>query len=147
MPDPEGEKLFAAGLKALAAHNTLTALVFFEKAVAKEDMPIYSSHMAYCIAKERGQFQLAVTLCEKAIARDPKTPSHYLHLGRIYLLAGKKSEAVRTYREGLAFERDQELIEELDRLETRKSPVLSFLKRDNPINRILGIVLRKSGFR
>lgn len=147
MPDPEGEKLFAAGLRALAVHNTLTALVFFEKAVAKEDMPIYSSHLAYCIAKERGQFQLAVTLCEKAIASDPRMPVHYLNLGRIYLLAGKKSEAVRTYREGLAFEKDQELVDELDRLETRKPQVLSFLKRDNPVNRILGIVLRKTGFR
>ena len=146
MPD-EGEKLFASGLEALAAHNTLSALVLFEKAVAKEDRPVYSSHLAYCVAKERGQFQLAVTLCEKAIARDPRTPVHYLNLGKIFLLAGKQAEAVRTFREGLASEKDQRLVDELDRLQTRKPQVFSFLSRDNPINRVLGKVLKKTGLR
>jgi len=147
MPDSEAEKLFASGLQALAGNNTLTALVLFEKALAKEERPIFSSYMAFCIAKERGQFQLAVTLCEKAIAREPQNPLHYLNLGKIYLFAGKKSEAVRTFREGLARESNQHIIEELDKLETRKPPVFSFLDRDNPINRLLGIVLKKLGFR
>jgi predicted Zn-dependent protease len=147
MQETEAEKLFASGLKALAANNTLTALVFFEKAMAKEDKPIFASHMAFCIAKERGQFQLAVTLCEKAIAREPQNPVHYLNLGKIYLFAGKKSEAVRTFREGLAREKDQQLIDELDKLETRKPPVFSFLKRDNPVNRVLGLLMKKTGLR
>jgi tetratricopeptide (TPR) repeat protein len=147
MPDVEAEKLFASGLEALARSNTLTALTFFEKAVEKEDKPIYSSYMALCIAKERGQFQLAFTLCEKAKAREPQNPVHYLNLGRIYLFAGKKSEAVRTFREGLAWEKNQQIIDELDRLGTRNPPVVSFLKRSNPINRILGLALKKIGLR
>ncbi len=147
MPDTEAEKLFHQGLQALASHNTLAALVLFEKAVAKEDRPIFSSHMAYCIAKERGQFRLAVALCEKAIAREPGNSVHYLNLGKIYLFAGRQEEAVRTFREGLAGEKNQQIIDELDRLETRKCPVISFLNRDNPVNRILGLVLKKTGFR
>lgn len=147
MPDAEAEKLFASGLKALAGNNTLAALAFFENAVRREDRPTYCSYMAFCIAKERGQFQLAVTLCEKAKAREPLNPVHYLNLGKIYLIAGKKSEAIRTFREGLTREKNLEIIDELDGLGTRKPPVFPFLKRSNPINRIFGLALKKMRLR
>ncbi len=147
MPDAEAERLFASGLQALAEKDTLRALVLFEKALARDDRPIFSSYMAFCIAKERGQFQLAVTLCEKAIARDNQNPLHHLNLGKIYLLAGRTAEAVRAFREGLAKESNPQIIDELDKLEIRKPPVIPLLKRDNPLNKLIGIVLKKFGFR
>jgi tetratricopeptide (TPR) repeat protein len=147
MPDAEAEKLFVSGLKALADNNSLAALAFFEKAVGREDSPAYCSYMALCIAKERGQYQLAVTLCEKAKAREPLNPVHYLNLGKIYLIAGKKSEAIRTFRDGLSREKNPEIIDELNRLGTRKPPVFPFLKRNNPINRFFGLALKKMKLR
>lgn len=147
MAATESEKLFDKGLEALATGNTLSALSSFEKALRLEDRPAYSSHFALCIAKERGQIQLAVTLCEKAIAREPGNTVHYLNLGKIYLIGGRKAEAIRVLRNGLEIEPDPEIVEELNRLGIRKPPVLPFLKRSNPINRYLGIILRRSGLR
>lgn len=147
MPDTETDKLFTSGLKALDQGDTLTALGFFEKAVQGEEKPAYCCYLALCIAKERGQFQLAVTLCEKAKAREPHNPLHYLNLGKVYLYAGKRDDAIRTFREGLSRGKDQAIIDELDKLGTRKPPVISFLKRSNPINRFLGTTLKKMGFR
>ncbi|MCL5021977.1 MAG: tetratricopeptide repeat protein [Nitrospirae bacterium] len=147
MSETEAERLFAGGMRALARGDTLSALSFFEKAGRADDKPAYHSYLALCIAKERGQFQLAVTVCEKATAREPHNPVHYLNLGRIYLLAGKKADAIRAFREGLSHERDQEIIEELDRLGTRKRPLLPFLGRSNPINKLLGLALKKFGWR
>jgi tetratricopeptide (TPR) repeat protein len=147
MPETETEKLFASGLKAFEQGDTLAALGFFEKAVQGEEKPAYCCYLALCLAKERGQFQLAVTLCEKAKAREPHNPLHYLNLGRIYLYAGKKDDAIRTFREGLRHEKDQAIIDELDKLGTRKPPVITFLKRSNPVNRFLGAALKKAGLR
>ena len=147
MPDTETDKLFTSGLKALDQGDTLTALGFFEKAVQGEDKPAYCCYLALCIAKERGQFQLAVTLCEKAKAREPHNPLHYLNLGKVYLYAGKRDDAIRTFREGLSRGKDQAIIDELDKLGTRKPPAISFLKRSNPVNRFLGTTLKRMGFR
>jgi hypothetical protein len=81
------------------------------------------------------------------MARDAQNPIHYLNLGKVYLLAGKKSQAIEVFRKGLAHERHQEIIDELNRLGIRKSPVLPFLKRKNPINRYFGIILHRLGLR
>jgi tetratricopeptide (TPR) repeat protein len=147
MQETEAEKLFTSGLNALAQGNTLTALTLFEKAVQKNEKPSYCCYLALCIAKERGQFQLAVTLCEKAKAQEPQNSLHYLNLGKIYLYAGKTDDAIRTFREGLIHEKDQAIIEELGKLTPRKPPVISFLKRNNPVNRFLGTILKKLGIR
>ena len=147
MPQTEAEKLFTGGLSALAKDDTLAALALFEKAVQKDDRPAYCSYLALCIAKERGQFQLAVTLCEKAKAREPQASVHYLNLGRVYLSGGKKDDAIRAFREGLSLEKNQEIIDELNRLGIRKPPAISFLKRSNPVNRFLGTILKKLGLR
>lgn len=143
----EAERLFNAGLKALAGNDCLSALGFFEKAVRLEDKPIYNSYLAFCIAKERGQLQLAFTLCEKARAREPNNPFHCLNLGRICLIAGKKAEAIRAFREGLSVERNEEIVGELEKLGTRKPPLFPFLRRSNPLNKYVGLLLKRIGLR
>jgi len=143
----ESDELFTRGLEALAHDDPLSALSLFERAVQGEDRPIFSSFLALCIAKERGQFQLAVTLCEKAKAREPHNTVHHLNLGRIYLIAGKKDDAIRTFREGLGYEQDPEIIDELEKLGTRKPPLIPSLKRSNPVNKHLGIILKRLGLR
>ncbi len=147
MPNSEAEQFFADGLNALAGGNTLSALALFEKAVEREDSPAYYSYLALCIAKERGQFQFAVTLCEKAKAREQQNPVHYLNLGKIYLIAGKKAEAIRTFREGLGYEKIPEIVRELERLGIRKPPVIPFLGRNNRVNKFLGLTLKRLGLR
>ncbi len=139
MPGKEVEGLFMKGLDALAKGNTLSALSSFEKAINIENSPVVSSYYAFCIAKERGQVRKAISLCEEAIKKEPKSSLHYLNLGRIYLIAKNKEDAIKTFREVL---HNQQIVDELNRFEPRRPPVIPFLKRSNPINKYLGIMLR-----
>lgn len=142
MSTTEAEELFEKGVEAIDRGNWLHALSHFEKAVQQESKPIYHSYLAVCIAKERGQFNKAVAMCREAMELDPENSVHYLNLGRINLFHGRKEEALKVFREGLGYGRDQKIVDELVRLGTRKKPVIGFLDRDNPINKYLGIVMK-----
>jgi hypothetical protein len=48
---------------------------------------------------------------------------------------------------GLRTGKNPELVRELERLGSRKEPVLPFLARGNPLNKFLGIMLKKTGLR
>jgi tetratricopeptide (TPR) repeat protein len=140
--DKEIEGFFKKGLEALAEGNTLSALSFFEKALHKKYSPVISSYHAFCIAKERGQISKAISLCKEAIKKEPNNSFPYLNLGRIYLIDNNKADAIKTFREGLNYETNQQIVDELNKLEIRKPPVFPFLKRTNPINKYLGIILK-----
>lgn len=142
MPGREVEGLFREGLEALAQGNILSALSSFEKAISIENTPAISSCYAFCIAKARGQVNKAISLCEEAIRREPNNSQHYLNLGRIYLIDHNKDGAIKVFREGLNYESNQQIIDELNKLGPRKPPVIPFLKRSNPVNKHLGIMLR-----
>ena len=142
MHDTETEKLFTKGLETLAEGNTLSALSFFEKALHTKYSPVISSYHAFCIAKERGQVSKAISLCKEAIKKEPNNSLPYLNLGRIYLIDNNKADAIKTFREGLNYESNQQIVDELNKLEIRRPPIFPFLKRSNPINKYLGIILK-----
>ncbi len=143
MVNPEARELFDKGKEALDEGNILSALTYFEKASKIEDNPSINSFLAFCVAKERGHFQKAISLCAGAIEADPKNSFHYLNLGKIYLLEKKKKEAIDIFREGLRHEENREIIDELCSLGTRKPSVIPFLNRNNVVNRYLGIILSR----
>ncbi|MEW6066982.1 MAG: tetratricopeptide repeat protein [Nitrospirota bacterium] len=142
MSDIECTELFNKGIKHLASNDTLSALSCFEKAMMMKPNFSMQSYYAFCIAKERGQFQRAIKLCKNAIMQQPANSSHYLNLGKIYLLLNNKAEAINVFREGLNHETKQEIVEELNKLGTRKPPIIPFLKRSNSINKFLGVLLK-----
>ncbi len=147
MIEREAEKEFAKGVKALWQGDSLTALVCFEKAAGLAPRPVYSSYFGYCIAKERGQVQKGMQLCSEAIEREPEYAAHYLNLGRIYLVAGNKPEAINVFRKGLAYGPNEEIIGLLDSIGTRNPLIFRSLSRKNPLNKYLGLLLRKIGLR
>ncbi len=147
MNESEAEKEFAKGVKALREGNSLGALVCFEKAATLASRPVYASYFGYCLAKERGQVQKGMQLCSEAIEREPESAAHYLNLGRIYLVAGNKPEAIKVFRKGLAHGPNEEIIGLLDSIGTRKLPIFRSLSRDNPLNKYLGKLLSKLGLR
>ena len=51
------------------------------------------------------------------------------------------------FRGGLKYWNNLQIIDELNKLATRKPPVISFLSRNNPINKFLGIIFTKLGLR
>jgi tetratricopeptide (TPR) repeat protein len=142
MAEYESITLIQKGRDALVQGDTLSALAFFEKAAEREDDPSACSYLAFCMAKERGLLTKGIAQCEECIRKDPENPVHYLNLGRIYFLMKKREEAIRNFRKGLTYGSNDEIAYELHRLGVRNAPVLSFLKRNNPLNKYLGIVLK-----
>ncbi len=66
-------------------------------------------------------------------------PVLYLNLGRAYLAAREKKEAVGAFEKGLAADpENRELRQEMKKLGDRKNPVLPLLGRSNPVNRYAG---------
>lgn len=147
MPGTDLEKLFKKGIEAINSGDMVSALVFFEKAIHADNTPVNRSYLAFCIAKERGQFKKAISLCEEAMREEPDSSVHYLNLGRVYLLADQKTDALRIFREGMNHGEDKEIVNELVKLGMRKGSVINFLKRDNLLNKYLGLILTKFGLR
>lgn len=146
-PVEDGEILFGRALDALAAGEGLSALALLERALKQGDNPAWHSYLGYCIARERGQVKKGGDLCSSSLGVEPENPAHYLNLAKVHLIAGLKSEALVVLRQGMSVGGSREIIALFDLLGTRKPPVLSFLSRDNPLNRFLGMVLTRMGMR
>jgi len=143
----EAGKLLTDGLRELDKGNARGALSHFEEAVRLVRSPEILSNLAYCLAKEKGEFDTAVSLCSEAIEDDSANVIHYLNLGRVYLLSGEKAEAIRVFRNGLLYEDNKKIKDELMKLGWRKIPVIHFLPREHFLNRCFGTLLRRCSLR
>lgn len=142
--------------------DTLQGLIALEGAPAPlRDLPVVRSYLAYCMAKERGQYREAIGLCEGALKAEPHNPAHYLNLGRIFLLTRHKTKAMETFRRGLSNDavtgtaaaaestpeiraKQQALIlAEMRRLGIRRRPPFPSLPRDHALNRVVGKLLSR----
>jgi len=71
-------------------------------------------------------------------------PLFYLNLCRAYLAGGDKKRAVDTLYKGMRFDTEYGMLhQELVKLGVRKKPFFTFLKRSNPINKYIGLLLHK----
>lgn len=143
----EAEEFFTLGMDAWKQGNPAAALEFLEKAVSEARTPRYCSSLAVCLAKEKREFKRAISLCKEAIRNDPKCSLHFLNLGKVHLLAGQKKDAIRIFHMGLRHENNPEIVAELNRLGSRRPPVLPFLARENPLNKYLGKLFHRWGLR
>jgi tetratricopeptide (TPR) repeat protein len=79
-----------------------------------------------------------------SLEREIYYPAFYLNLGRAYLGAGKRRDAVSAFNLGLqADPKDQDIIKELKKLGSRRRPPVPFLNRSNPINKYMGLLIGK----
>ena len=106
------------------------------------DSPEMLSLMGYSLAREAGQYRKAIEMCLKAISLNPHNSEHYLHMGRIYLLACKKEFAIKAFRKGLKIRKDARIMEELRLLGARRPPSFASLPRNHVVNRVTGKILR-----
>jgi len=137
----EAEELFAAATESLKNGKTGEAVTLMEQAVELERKPIYCSTLGLCLAKEnrdRKDFKRAVSLCREAIKNEPKNSAHFLNLGKVHTLANQKKDAIRIFYMGLRYSENRDIIAELNRIGRRRRPILPFLERSNPINKVLG---------
>jgi tetratricopeptide (TPR) repeat protein len=82
---------------------------------------------------------------QQSFSEEVLYPVFYLNLGRAYVAAGKKKDAIDSYKKGLRYDGgNSELKKELLGLGARKLPPVPFLDRSNPINKYLGLLLHKT---
>ncbi|MEA5115370.1 MAG: tetratricopeptide repeat protein [Geobacteraceae bacterium] len=141
------EEIFDKGVHALENGHIYLALACFEEAASLDRSPLHCSYLALCLAKVRSQFAEAVALCREAVKKDPGNAVHYLHLGRVYIMAEQKKRALMVLRRGLRCENREMILHELVLIGDRKKPVLPKLDRGHPLNRYLGIILGRLGLR
>lgn len=104
------------------------------------------SSLGLSVAK-KGDLSRGMALCREALSRSPQDPIHYLHLGKVYLLAKKKHLALHSFRKGLKYGYHRGLVSEIQRLGFRSPPVFPFLGRKHFLNRFVGILFTHLGLR
>jgi hypothetical protein len=122
--------------------NTLEPPLLFRHALSSDAPPASLSALGLSIAANKGDHPQGVVLCKEAIRLAPE-PIHYYHLGKVYLLSGKKHLALHAFRKGLKFGYHHGLAREIERLGFRRPPILPFLGRKHPLNRYAGILLTR----
>lgn len=147
MERPQIEEIFDKGVIALENGHIYLALACFEEAASLDRSPLHCSYLAFCLAKVRSQFAEAVALCREAVKKDPGNALHYLHLGRVYVMAEQKERALMVLRRGLRCENRGILLHELSLIGDRKRPPIPKLERSHPLNRYLGKILGCLGLR
>ncbi|MHB8418137.1 MAG: tetratricopeptide repeat protein [Myxococcales bacterium] len=84
---------------------------------------------------------LGVRYCEEAVFRGAgaQDPAAWLNLGRAFSALGYRDRAVRAFQKGLDLAPEHPgLREEMEKLGVRRKPIIGFLDRRNPVNRMLG---------
>jgi len=99
------------------------------------------SYYGLCLALSERQFEEGLELCAAAAKQEFFNPELYLNLARLHLSFGFKVEGVRYLRRGLMIDPGNEALNTaLEDLGDRIAPVLTFLPRRHPVNRLLGRV-------
>ncbi|OEU76650.1 MAG: hypothetical protein BA864_11020 [Desulfuromonadales bacterium C00003093] len=141
------DELTRKGIEAAEEGDIHMAQVFLQQVAEHRNAPTLHTYLAYCLACSQGRMHSAAKVCRESIKREPNNSLHYLILGRVLLLAGEKGRAIKTFRQGLKTSPNPKIIEELKKLGLRKPAVIKNLKRENPLNWLLGKVFNIIGLR
>lgn len=125
--------------------------VLLEASDLYPDHPVILSYCGWLQAVIDKKYKSGIFACRKAFVVFKSTNSHtmgvvypilYLNLGRTFLAAGMKKEAVENFKKGLKHDRyHSELKKEMQLLGTRGKPPVPFLSRSNPLNKYIGKML------
>lgn len=139
------EQLFGKALKLIEkgknpeAFEILKELVENTPSSIYEIEPRYLSYYGYLTGIVSHNYQHGIELCSEAIKKEFFHPEFYLNLGRLYFAVDNRHMAIKTFRRGLQIDKTDEAIKnELKEMGMRKMPVFSFLKRENPVNKLVG---------
>ncbi|MGI9591625.1 MAG: tetratricopeptide repeat protein [Myxococcota bacterium] len=131
---------FRAGIVELEAGRFDQALEHFRTAQKMDPArPTFRSYFGLCLGLTERRFDKALELCRSAAKEEFYNAGLYHNLARVHLAFGFKAEAIRYLRRGLMIDpKSQPILLELEELGRRRGPVLAFLRRQNPLNRLLG---------
>ena len=103
--------------------------------------PVYRSYFGLCLAHAERDYDRAIRACKQAIMTFSKDPVFRVNLGKVYKLQGDNASAYKEFIR--AWELNNEhpsTAAELTRMGIRRPPFFTFLRRQHPVNRYLGIV-------
>ncbi|HTN51837.1 MAG TPA: hypothetical protein VML50_05500 [Anaeromyxobacter sp.] len=143
-PAPAGDAAalaaFEEGRAAFLARDLSAAHASFERAHRRDprDPRLMSWYGVTLVLVERNS-NLGVLLCDQALRLTGPDPELLLNQARVHLSLNQRERAVRAVTRGLELWPDDPRLHAARlALGTRRAPVLPFLSRNNPLNRILG---------
>jgi len=137
-PDPVAD--FKDGVAMLKNGYAQNALAPLRRAFECEKRnPYYLSFLGLAVARAERKWDRAAELCEIAVQLKRQEVQFHLNLAEVYQLAGRRTKSIEALDAALElFSKDQRLKRARSRIEKRRAPVLSFLDRDNVLNKHLG---------
>lgn len=145
MAERRAEGAYRKGLEALGRGDVLDALAYFEATLelaggGSGRLPVAAmSYFGLCLAMASDRLDEARDICEAAAEAAPTNPEMHLNLSRVCVRQGDRAHAFRILVRGLRVDpRHPGVIEAMRRLGFRRRPVVSFLPRQHPLNRLLG---------
>ena len=115
-----------------------------DRGVSDEIPGIAYSFLGYGIARYQKQVKEGLRLCQHAVKSSFYSPECHLNLARVQILAKNRKGAVHAIAQGLALDPRNAALRALHaEIGVRKRPVVSFLSRNNPVNRTLGKLRRQ----
>lgn len=141
------EEHYRRGRERLDAGDAAGALAELRTAHQLEQTnPRYRSFHGLALALAERRLDRALELCRSAAKEEFFNPELYHNLARVHLAFGFKAEAIRYLRRGLMIDPSHGAMRaDLAHLGRRGRPVLTFLPRRHPVNRLLGRVRRRLG--
>jgi tetratricopeptide (TPR) repeat protein len=150
MTNVVAEKSYTKGVESVAKGDFLSGLAYFEAAIelAKKvekiaPPPKYLSFYGLCLAMVSTKTQTALELCESAVAVEFYNPDLFHNLARVHLRMGRRDRAYPVLLRGLQLHPSHRgILGDVHSLGIRRRPILPFLARGNPVNRLLGAMFR-----
>jgi len=134
------DRLFSLGLLCYMAKLLPEANSVFSR--VHEQCPenmLYSSFYGLTLAIVEKEVDTGLKLCKAALNNDIVNPEVYWILGQVYLLAGQRNKAYRTYKNGLFIHNDCAYLKSaLRKLGVRKKSFFPFLTRNHCLNIFAG---------
>jgi tetratricopeptide (TPR) repeat protein len=130
----------ASGLAAFRARDLVGAHAAFERAHRSDPRaPRAKSWYGVTLVLVEKNITLGISLCDEALRVGPNDPELLLNSARVHLALRQRQRAARAITRGLvAWPEHPGLVAAREALGTRRAPVVPFLSRDNPLNRLLG---------
>ena len=146
MVDTQAFREFKQALDRMRDSDAEHALPHIRRAVELEAQnPFYISYLGVVLARAEQKWGEAVENCRTALKMKRDQPQLYLNLAEVYVVAGRRDDAVETLMRGLKYaNRDVRLKVMLGKLVRRRSPVIPFLERQHFLNRQLGLLRHRT---
>ncbi len=139
------EDLITMGIAAAKADEYERGLIFLAEAyrhLSRDQHRLSGPLLSFyglCLALHRGRIKEAAEFCGLGVEKDRYNPDLHHNMARVWLAGRSRRKAVESLERGLAIDsRHPGLVRLRVEMGSRKTPVIPFLHRDNPLNVSLG---------